>query len=128
MFLALHFSGAAYLYSKSDCDTDFLPEELRNKEVMGVCYHEKFGGYFSARALVICENSDFSENFEKPKKVLLDRKSVSKLLTEMNLRWTDQKWREVEPVQEKYSHLCSKFFQADFYERQKIIDQIIHET
>ena len=42
-FLVIHHSGAAYFYTRDDCDLGSLPENLRDRDIMGICYHKKYG-------------------------------------------------------------------------------------
>ena len=42
----------------------------------------------------------------------------------MNLYWMHGRWREVEPVKEKYSPLALQFFKSDFDQRKELIEQI----
>ena len=91
-------------------------------------------GYFCSRALVFIEDGNFSENYEEPEKVLKNPQTISRLLTGINVSkrnyWIHGNWREIEPVEEKYSPLCEKFFrtEAESRERQYLIDQIKNQT
>jgi len=55
---------------------------------MGVCVHPKYGGYFSARAVVMT-NETVEKPVCSPVNVLTNKSDITRLLVEMNTNWKD---------------------------------------
>ena len=91
-------------------------------------------GTFAHELWFFIDDGDFSEHYEEPEKVLKNPQTISRLLTGINVSkrnyWIHGNWRQIEPVEEKYSPLCEKFFrtEAESCERQYLIDQIKNQT
>ena len=119
----MHVSGAAWFYQKKDCDIEKLPPHLQDRKLMGVCLHPKFGGYFSARAVVLT-NQPVDRPISPPIKMIEDKETVTKLLTEMNDNWQEGRWREMIPVKERYSRQAAIYFNTPPKSRGKLIQAI----
>lgn len=119
----MHVSGAAWFYQKKDCNVDALPEDLQGRNLMGVCLHPKYGGYFSARAVIITTEK-LCEVVKKPICVMDDKRDISKLLIEMNKNWQAGLWREVHPVDLTYSDQAKVYFNTIPKLRSSLIDEI----
>jgi methylmalonic aciduria homocystinuria type C protein len=130
----MHISGAAWFYQKDDCDPDELKKHnLKDKKVMGVCIHPKYGGYFSARAVVITNQEIADNELNQPVKTLVDEKEISKILIELNKNWKAGLWRDGFGTEnttvdnQKYSEEAQIYFNTIPSERKPLIDQIRSE-
>ena len=65
-----------------------LPDSLKHRKLMGVCVHPKYGGYFSARAVVMT-NETVEKPVCSPVNVLTNKSDITRLLVEMNTNWKD---------------------------------------
>lgn len=118
----MHVSGCAWFYQKKDCNLELLPPDLRSRNLLGVCLHPDFGGYFSARAVVFTDDPEIQP--KKPVKDLIDENEIAKLLTEMNSDWRAGRWRDFGSVKEKYSAEALEYFNTKPKERKNIIERL----
>ena len=119
----MHISGAAWFYQKKDCNIDDLPDELKGRKLMGVCIHPKYGGYFSARAVVITKDI-MDKPACLPTDVLTNTSDISKLLIEMNTNWKAGLWRDIHPVEMEYSQQAKIYFNTIPKLRSSLINEI----
>ncbi|CBY38567.1 unnamed protein product [Oikopleura dioica] len=127
----MHISGCAYLYQKADVTNveelnKRLPENLKDQRLLGVCLHKDFGGYFSARTVVLT-NTQIDEKYRRkiePAHLLKREEDIIELLVEMNTNWAEGKWRDFGEPTVKYSKEAKRYFDAAPKDRHKIIEEI----
>ncbi|CAF1249094.1 unnamed protein product [Rotaria sordida] len=106
-----HISGAAHFYSRQQLKNDPFPKD---RNMMGVCLHPKYGGWFALRSVLI---------FKTLKYPLLpriapidclngDESLIIDVLKRFNYCWEDNTYRNVIPVIETYSSLQQSYFQT----------------
>lgn len=81
---------------------------------MGVCLHPKYGGWFALRAVLIFKNLKYPLLPRvKPIDVLgNDQSLIIDVLQRFNYAWQDSTYRDVIPVEERYSPLQQSYFQT----------------
>lgn len=122
------------LLSQQDCSQDgqrgeeIINEELEEKEfleaswplksgrrLMGVSLHPKFGGWFAFRCVMIFPEVITLEKWKRnrqPTDVLPKLKDKLSLLISFNNDWKSGKYRDFIDVQDRYSLLQEKYFNA----------------
>ncbi|XP_063283765.1 cyanocobalamin reductase / alkylcobalamin dealkylase [Pelobates fuscus] len=119
MQTAAHVSGAAYYYQRRDVPQDPWGE----KKIFGVCIHPRYGGWFAIRAVLV-----FSEVRAPTLEQLLpidcipSREDRIQLLEDFNFRWRDGKYRDVLPVEQRYSTEQILYFATPPAERFKLLE------
>lgn len=131
MQTVMHISGCAYLYQKADVTNveelnKRLPDNLKDQRLLGVCLHPEFGGYFSARTVVLTDTQIDEKNWRKiePARLLKKEEDIIDLLVEMNVNWAEGKWRDFGEPTVRYSHQAKRYFDAAPKDRPKIIEEI----
>ena len=136
MQTACHVAGAAAFYQKSDCDQTRLPDNLKDKKLMGCCIHPLYGGYFSMRAAILTKSEEKVIPTMPPK--TLTRDEIKDLLIEFNTDWTagrylldlfgitscTGKWRDYGKPIDKYSSTALEYFNTIPSKRKPLIDKI----
>ncbi|CAG5098151.1 Oidioi.mRNA.OKI2018_I69.XSR.g15411.t2.cds [Oikopleura dioica] len=103
-----------------------LPDNLKNERLLGVCLHKNFGGYFSARTVVLTD-TQIDENewrIIEPVSLLKNQEEIIDLLVEMNTNWAEGKWRDFGEPSIKYSETAKRYFDAAPKDRQKVIEEL----
>lgn len=97
---AAHVSGAAFYYKQRD----------NGRHRMGVCIHPRYGGWFGIRGVFIFGQFT-APNFplRMPPNVVAEDE-VDNLLELFNEHWTDYRYRDIIPVECKYSSLQREYF------------------
>ena len=99
---AAHISGAAYYYKRLD---------RFKKHLLGVCIHPKYGGWFGIRGVLIFRNVQAPNLTEcSPVDVLPDEDSQARLLCLFNDEWQSGQYRDIIPVEKRYSQLQIDYF------------------
>lgn len=87
--------------------------------------HPKYGGWFALRAVLICRNIESPNLIQKgPPNVLPDGESRLELLRRFNECWQDWSYRDVIPVEDRYSEEQKLYFKTPPGERLKLIEAI----
>lgn len=115
-----HVSGAAYYYQKIDVED----QPWEERKIYGVSVHPKYGGWFAFRGTMIFKDL-LVPTLEKKKVVdkLTNEQKIS-LLEKFNYHWQDWSYRDVFPVEEKYSDLQKKYFDTKPADRFKLVEEI----
>ncbi|XP_071492457.1 cyanocobalamin reductase / alkylcobalamin dealkylase-like [Diadema antillarum] len=96
-----HVSGAAYYYKKEDVSNSPWPLK---KKIYGVSLHPNFGGWFAFRGAIIIKDLTCSYMPRTlPPKLLTSDDDIVDLLERFNNNWRDGTYRDVIPVEERYS-------------------------
>ena len=115
---AAHVSGAAFYYKSDLCHSD---------KQLGICIHPKFGGWFAMRAVLVFNGLTSSSLTQRqPKDVLSSDQQKEELLKEFNQNWKEWKYRDVIPVNKKYSDLQIKYFSLKPSERKSLIKELMN--
>ncbi|CAG0900032.1 unnamed protein product [Darwinula stevensoni] len=95
-----HVSGAVRYYQRCDIlDDPWDPL----KKVSGVCIHPRYGGWFALRAIIIFPMLCPDLKRKVPDDVIPNQEDRIRLLELFNWHWRDWRYRDVIPVQERYS-------------------------
>ncbi|KAK3866849.1 hypothetical protein Pcinc_027652 [Petrolisthes cinctipes] len=116
-----HVSGAVRYYQYCDVTPGYWQP---HKKIFGVCLHPQYGGWFALRGVAIftaltCPHLPKRQ----PREILMDDAAVVELLERYNNNWQDWSFRDVIPVQEKYSHEQKNYFSTKPADRQTFIDK-----
>ncbi|KAK6484380.1 methylmalonic aciduria and homocystinuria type C protein-like protein isoform X1 [Huso huso] len=97
---AAHVAGAAYYYQRKDITAD----PWGNKKMYGVCMHPRYGGWFAIRALLVFPGVGAEGLVQRdPPDCVPSQELRIELLERFNLRWQDWSYRDIVPVEERYS-------------------------
>ena len=98
---AAHVSGAAFYYK---------PQLSQHR--LGVCIHPQYGGYFGIRGAIIFKQLLVPELdlLKSPPQDVVPPEKQQELLHLFNDRWTDMTYRNIIPVQCRYSDLQMAYF------------------
>lgn len=120
-----HVAGGAYYYQRKDVTPDPWP---KNKAIYGVSIHPLYGGYFSLDAVIILRDIHDLEMKEKaPPDVVKTPTKRAVLLTLYNSCYQNQEWREIIPVERKYTKEHMEYESTYGEERDKYVMQLIAE-
>jgi cyanocobalamin reductase (cyanide-eliminating) / alkylcobalamin dealkylase len=93
--------------------------------MMGLCLHPKFGGWFAIRGCLIFKNiSGSGLPRREPTNILAVPADQLNALELFNLHWRDSRFRDVIPVEEKYSLDQQLYFNSPPGRRKEILDKI----
>nr|XP_054764861.1 cyanocobalamin reductase / alkylcobalamin dealkylase-like [Lytechinus pictus] len=96
-----HVSGAAFYYKRDSISMDPWDEK---KKIYGVSIHPNYGGWFAFRGAIIIKDTFCSDLQQTaPQKTLRTDQEIIDLLEKFNFHWKENTFRDVVPVQEKYS-------------------------
>ncbi|CAF1000041.1 unnamed protein product [Adineta ricciae] len=118
-----HISGAAYFYSRHQLINDPFPKD---RNMMGVCIHPKYGGWFALRSVLVFKTLKCSslprvlpvDVFNGDEALIID------VLQRFNYSWQDSTYRNVIPVIATYSTLQQSYFQTKPIDRFVWLDNI----
>ena len=104
-----------------DQDTDPWSEE---EKIFGLCVHPKYGGWFAIRCVMIFHDvKDPSLQHNPPPDCVPSRDGRIKVLNLFNGNWKDWKYRDIIPVEEKYSELQKLYFETLPKNRLKVLGE-----
>lgn len=105
---AAHVAGAAFYYRASDVHNP----PWGNKKMFGVCIHPRLGGWFAIRALLIFKDVLMGEEFQQrdPPDCVSRQEERIELLERFNFHWQDWSYRDIIPVEERYSLQQKEYF------------------
>jgi len=94
-----------------------------------VCLHPRFGGWFALRGVIILPGAEAPdlerlEPPEFPDLLLEEGGGVENLLELYNHHWRDWRWRDVVPVEERYSDLQKRYFETRPGDRLELIKSL----
>ncbi|XP_069184999.1 cyanocobalamin reductase / alkylcobalamin dealkylase-like [Procambarus clarkii] len=116
-----HIAGAVRFYQRKDVTSD--PWDPK-KKVFGVCLHPIYGGWFALRGVVIFTRLQCPElPRQQPREILKTEEEVVELLRRYNDRWHDWSFRDIIPVQEKYSEEQKEYFGTRPEDRKILIER-----
>lgn len=123
MQVVAHVTGAAFYYQRSElaAGNDPWPPARR---IFGVCLHEKFGGWFAMRAVLIFRGVKYPDHWPKsriPAKLLTTDQAIIDLLEKFNGDWRNNQYRDVLPVLEKYDDQQIEYFSTLPGDRHELI-------
>ncbi|KAI5623574.1 methylmalonic aciduria and homocystinuria type C protein-like [Silurus asotus] len=118
---AAHVAGAAYYYRPSDVQDP----PWGNKKMFGVCIHPRLGGWFAIRALLVLKGVEMGEALQQvpPPNCVSSREARIELLERFNLRWKDWTYRDIIPVEERYSPQQKEYFITSPDQRGELLRQ-----
>ena len=105
-----HVSGQAYYYQRSHV-TASAPWPT-NKPIYGVSIHPKYGGWFAFRGVLIFRDVAVELKRREPEDVVSTNEKRIELLEKFNSSWEDFQYRDVVPVEERYSDEQKAYFAA----------------
>ena len=138
---AAHVSGAAYYYQRKSvseklqakeengkgCNKEegqFNSDPWGDKRIFGVCIHPKYGGWFSVRSVIIFHDVfDPALPYIPPIDCVPSKEARIKLLDSLNFHWEDGAFRDIIPVQDRYSDLQREYFSTLPKDRKKLIEK-----
>lgn len=117
-----HVSGAAYYYQRKDVQPD--PWDDKTK-IFGVSIHPKYGGWFALRGVLIFKNVKWPDLPKKsPVDIVPTFELKKELLERFNFRWQDWTFRDIIPVEKKYSEDQKKYFETPPKDRPALVEKI----
>lgn len=119
---AAHVAGAAYYYQKKD-----LPENTWNEKqkIFGVSVHPKYGGWFAIRGVLIFKDILAHDLIKtEPKDIVHTQELRKELLERFNYNWQDWTFRDIVPVDSRYSEEQKDYFAMPPGQRKSVIDKI----
>ncbi|XP_064477057.1 cyanocobalamin reductase / alkylcobalamin dealkylase-like [Ornithodoros turicata] len=127
MQTASHVSGAAYYYTCKG--VDFQDVSPKDKKLLGVCIHPKYGGWFALRAVLLFPEVQVPHlERRQPIDVVGTFERRLELLKLFNFHWRDGRYRDIVEVQEKYSDKQREYFAATPGQRWTLIEKWRRET
>ncbi|XP_035699207.1 cyanocobalamin reductase / alkylcobalamin dealkylase-like [Branchiostoma floridae] len=116
---AAHVAGAARYYQRMDVKEDPWGKD---KNIYGVSVHPKYGGWFAIRAVLVFKNIlvPEMEYKEPPDCVPTDELRID-LLNKYNFHWKDWSFRDVIPVEDKYSEEQKVYFDTPPADRKALL-------
>ncbi|XP_077981184.1 cyanocobalamin reductase / alkylcobalamin dealkylase-like [Glandiceps talaboti] len=117
-----HVAGAAYYYQRKDLKRD---PWAKDKNIYGVSIHPKYGGWFAFRGVVIFKNM-LAEGLEQkdPPDVVPTDEMKKELLERFNFHWKDWTYRDIIPVEAKYSEQQKLYFGKAPKDRTEMIESL----
>lgn len=124
-----HISGAAYFYDPKMCSLKGDAKKVLTvfllkvplltcktfKNLMGVCLHPRYGGWFAMRSVYIFSNVCVPDldpvRIDDP--LHNDESKIADLLYKFNYHWRDSTYRDVIKVDAKYSPLQQEYFNTE---------------
>ena len=98
------------------------------QKIYGVSIHPKYGGWFALRGALIFRNLRCPELEKKePVDIVNTREKRIDLLERYNFQWQDWTYRDIIPVEKKYSELQKEYFATPPKDRQCLVDKIKRE-
>ncbi|XP_013417146.1 methylmalonic aciduria and homocystinuria type C protein homolog [Lingula anatina] len=119
---AAHVAGAARYYQRSDLTTDPWEEK---KKIFGVSVHPKYGGWFAIRGVLIFKDVLCSDLQRKePPDVVPTDELKKELLERYNFHWQDWSFRDIIPVENRYSEEQKTYFSTLPKDRLQLLNSL----
>ncbi|XP_065564745.1 cyanocobalamin reductase / alkylcobalamin dealkylase-like isoform X2 [Artemia franciscana] len=110
---------------------DPLDESLANHlkslehRIYGVCLHPRYGGWFALRGVIVFPDVLVGDvPRPTPVDTLVSDEKKKELLEKYNFNWEDWSFRDVIPVESRYSELQKQYFSTVPAERTSIVERI----
>ncbi|MBN3275915.1 MMAC protein, partial [Polyodon spathula] len=117
---AAHVAGAAYYYQRKDVTED----PWGDKKMYGVCMHPRYGGWFAIRALLVFPGVVAEGLVQRdPPDCVPSQELRIELLERFNLRWQDWSYRDIVPVEVRYSEEQKTYFSTPPADRLKLLHE-----
>jgi methylmalonic aciduria homocystinuria type C protein len=133
-----HISGAAFFYNpkKFNITPEFKgkrAEEGENpiKNLMGICLHPKYGGWFAMRSVFIfnnlrCDDLVYKEPIDS---LNGDSTRIVNLIKAFNYNWKDSTYRDWIEVEARYSKMQLDYFLLEpKFRKALIIEWLAHDS
>ena len=118
-----HVSGAAYYYRRENVKND---PWKNNEKIFGVSIHEKYGGWFGFRGIIIFKDVSVPTLQQKPPPdVVQGDEKIIELLELFNYHWKDWRYRDIVPAVLKYSDEQKLYFSTLPADRHELIKKIV---
>ncbi|XP_064607043.1 cyanocobalamin reductase / alkylcobalamin dealkylase-like [Liolophura sinensis] len=117
-----HVAGAVRFYQRADLANDPWDQ---SKKIYGVCIHPKYGGWFALRGVLVFKDVLCPQLKKKLCEDLLPSDEQKRdLLEKYNDHWQDWSFRDVLPVEDRYSEEQKTYFATPPGERQELVRKI----
>ncbi|XP_070563048.1 cyanocobalamin reductase / alkylcobalamin dealkylase-like [Ptychodera flava] len=117
-----HVAGSAFYYQRKHMQKD--PWD-KDKNIFGVSIHPKYGGWFAFRGVVIFKDIQVPDLEQKdPPDVLPTDELKQELLERFNDRWQDWSYRDIIPVEGKYSEQQKLYFGTAPKDRKQLLESM----
>ncbi|XP_053394786.1 cyanocobalamin reductase / alkylcobalamin dealkylase-like [Mercenaria mercenaria] len=117
-----HVSGAAYYYQRKDVQPDPWDEKTK---IFGVSIHPKYGGWFALRGVLIFKNIKYPGLLRRsPVDIVRTYERKKELLERFNFHWQDWTFRDIIPVEQKYSDDQKQYFETLPKDRLALIQEM----
>lgn len=93
---------------------------------MGVCLHEKYGGWFAMRCVFLFKNLHVDATLSRKEPIdplNNDFDRIFDTLKRFNDNWKDSTYRSTFPVTEKYSYIQQEYFNTVPNKRKQLISK-----
>ena len=108
------------------CHLNLMAKFVLLQQICGVSLHPKYGGWFALRGVLIFSDIQVPDLEQKlPVDILPDNEGRIRLLELFNYHWQDWSYRDVVPVQEKYSEEQKLYFGTLPKDRMHILEKLI---
>ena len=98
---------------------------MLNFQIFGVSIHPRYGGWFAFRGVLIFKSIQAADLPQTaPPDVLNTDKLKIETLNRFNGNWADWTFREVIPVDDRYSEVQKKYFATLPKDRKGLLDEI----
>lgn len=115
-----HAAGACPYYQRTDVKKD----PWGDKKIFGVSIHPKYGGWFAFRGVIIFKDIQVKDLKQiPPPDVLSTEEARVEALSRFNGNWKDWTFRDVIPVEEKYSEEQKEYFATLPKDRKCLIEK-----
>uniref|UniRef100_UPI00358F3979 cyanocobalamin reductase / alkylcobalamin dealkylase-like isoform X2 n=1 Tax=Myxine glutinosa TaxID=7769 RepID=UPI00358F3979 len=116
---AAHVAGAAFYYQRHDLLED---PWSKGTKIYGVCMHPHYGGWFALRGAIFFPSTDATSLTRQPAPDCVPSQQDRVLLLEkFNFHWQDWTYRDVIPVEERYSEGQRVYFATPPAERYSLL-------
>lgn len=94
------------------------------QNIYGVSIHPKYGGWFALRGVLIFKNVQCPDLQKKQAIDIVSTQELKQdLLERFNFHWQDWTFRDIIPVEKKYSELQKQYFATPPKDRRALIDK-----
>lgn len=119
---AAHVASGAFYYQRSSVSEDKDPWDQKTK-ICGVSVHAKYGGWFAIRGVTIFKDV-VAPNLprKEPEDVVQGDEKRIELLEKFNFHWKDWSFRDIVPVDARYSEEQKTYFSTLPADRKELLD------
>lgn len=121
---AAHVAGGACYYQRNSVSKEKDPWDQKTK-ICGVSVHAKYGGWFAIRGVIIFKDLVAPDLPKKePVDVVQGDEKRIELLEKFNFHWKDWSFRDIVPVDAKYSEEQKEYFATLPANRKELLDSL----